>query len=104
MASSDLTSLQPIGDAVLLVEYCVEQVNGRPNVTVNGAFDGGESGGFIEASCFSEKQLRAWEAAIRLEVLDDCDQRNTLYRAAGRANSRRFDAEPQLLTGWGALA
>lgn len=68
---SDLTSNQPLGDSTVLVEFEVESINGRPNVTVNGAFAGGDHGGFVEASCFSEKQLVAWESAILLEQLEE---------------------------------
>ena len=65
---SDLTSNQRLGDATVLVEFEVEQINGRPNVTINGAFAIGDQGGFIEASCFSEGQLVAWESAISEEL------------------------------------
>lgn len=99
---SDLTSLQPIGDAHLLVEFEVETIDGKPNVTVNGAYSDGERGGFIEASCFSEDQLCRWEASIREELLGDADQLNLLARAAGKAKSRRFTGEP--VSAFGALS
>lgn len=102
--SSDLTSLQPIGDAHLLVEFELDTINGKPNVTVNGAYGDGERGGFIEASCFSADQLVRWESAIRLEVLDDGEQRNTLARACGKANSRRFSTEPEQHSAFGSFA
>ena len=65
---SDLTSLQPLGGARVLVEFEQHTDNDKPQVVVTGCFILAE---FVEASCFSEDQCKRWEAAILLEVLED---------------------------------
>ena len=65
---SDLTSLQPLGDARVLVEFEQHTDNGKTQVAVNGCFITND---WVEASCFSADQCARWEAAILLEVLED---------------------------------
>lgn len=101
---SDLTSNQFLGDSTVLVEFELEPINGKPNVTINGAFVIGESGGFVEASCFSADQLSRWGQSIQIEVLEGDYRSNTLARAAGKANGRRFCAEPEQHSAFGSLA
>lgn len=64
---SDLTSLQPLGDARVLVVFEINKCDGKPNVAALGVYIEAE---FVEASCFSEDQLGRWEASIQLEELE----------------------------------
>ena len=58
---SDLTSLQPLGETSVLVEYTRHTFNDKPQVAVSGAYVNGE---FVRASSFSERQLSRWESDI----------------------------------------
>ena len=66
--AGDLTSLQPLGDARVLVEFEQNTENDKLQVVVNGCFIERQ---FVEASCFSADQCQRWESAILLEVLED---------------------------------
>jgi hypothetical protein len=73
-ADEGLTSLQPLGDASVLVEYDLGAF-GTPCIT--GAYIAGE---FVDSTEFSPARLSKWHAAISREL--EKDREDSLHEVA----------------------
>lgn len=65
-AVSEQTSIQPLGEASVLVEFLVHTDNGKPQVVVSGCY---VKGAFVRAGNFDSSTLIFWEQRILEEVM-----------------------------------